>query len=58
MLTLATLYTIYDVLTSVVGTAAVIAALTPTPKDDLILGKVRKALDLVGANVMHAKNKD
>lgn len=48
---------IFDIATSVVGTAAMIAALTPTPKDDIILGTLRKALDFVGFNFLFAKNK-
>lgn len=40
----------------VVGIASAIAALTPTPKDDTFLAKVRKAVDLVALNVKHAKN--
>lgn len=30
------------VITSVIGTASVIVKLTPTPKDDEILGKIKK----------------
>lgn len=48
---------IFDIVSSIVGTAAMIAAITPTPKDDMILGTVRKAIDFVGFNFMFAKNK-
>lgn len=51
-----TLSTIYDVASSVIGTAAVIAAVTPTPKDDVILAIVRRVLDLIGFNIGFAKN--
>lgn len=51
-----TLFTIYDIATSVVGTAAVIAAVTPTPKDDAVLAIVRKLLDFIGFNIGFAKN--
>lgn len=40
----------------VVGVASALAALTPTPKDDTFLAKLRKALDVVALNVRHAKN--
>ena len=47
---------IWAALTSVCTAAAAIAALTPTPKDDAWLGKVRKVIDWLGWNVFNAKN--
>lgn len=44
--------------TSTVTAAAAITALTPTPKDDVIVAKVRKALDFAAFNFLNAKNKD
>ena len=41
----------------VVGFAATIAALTPTPKDDSALAYVRKVIDWLGMNILNAKNK-
>ena len=45
---------------SVVGTAALIAAATPTPKDDTAVAKVqgilKKIADFLGANFGNAKN--
>ena len=54
---LETISQVYDVVSSVVGTAAVIAAVTPTPKDDTFLAFLRKVLDIIGFNIMNAKNK-
>ena len=55
--------TILLIATSVVGTAALIAAATPTPKDDVVvtlaqkaLVALRKVIDFVGANYGGAKN--
>lgn len=49
-----------QILLSVVGTAALIAAATPTPKDDTIVAKIQTALkkiaDFLGANFGNAKN--
>ena len=49
---------IFAIATSVVGTAALIAAITPTPKDDAILAKAKKVLDFLAGNFGFAKNKD
>ena len=46
-----------QIATSVIGTASVIAAITPTPKDDAILAVLRKAIDFLGFNFGYAKNK-
>lgn len=43
---------------SVIGAAATIAALTPTPRDDSVVAMVRKVLDIVGMNILNAKNKE
>lgn len=48
--------TVFDVASSVVGTAAIIAAVTPTPKDDGIVFVARKVLDLLAFNVGAARN--
>ena len=49
--------------TSVIGTAAVICAITPTKRDDEVVGKVgriwnqvRPVLDVLGGNVLNARN--
>lgn len=46
-----------QVITSVIGTFSVIAALTPTQRDDRIVGKLMKFVDFLGANFGAAKNK-
>lgn len=40
----------------IVAGAAVIAAATPTPKDDEVLKKARAILDILAFNFGHAKN--
>jgi len=45
------------VLTSTVTAAAAIAALTPTPKDDSVIGYLRKVVDYLAFNFGNAKNK-
>ena len=45
------------ILTGVVTVASAIAALTPTPKDDGIVGKAYKIVDWLALNVGKAKNK-
>ena len=47
---------------AVIGASASIAAITPTPKDDKIVGKIQKVVksivDVVGMNIGKAKNKE
>jgi|TARA_R110002020_G_scaffold173286_1_gene364122 hypothetical protein len=45
------------IITGVVAVASAIAALTPTPKDDNIVGKIYKVIDLLALNVGKAKDK-
>ena len=45
------------ILTGAVALASAIAALTPTPKDDTIVGKIYKVIDLLALNVGKAKDK-
>lgn len=45
-----------QVVASLVGASATIAAWTPTPKDDGVLAVLRKVIDLLGQNYGHAKN--
>ena len=49
---------ILQIVFMVIGVAASIAAITPTPKDDDFIRKIRKALDVFGMNVGNAKNRD
>ncbi len=43
--------------TTTIAAAAAIAALTPSPKDDSIVAKVRKVVDFLALNWGFAKNK-
>ena len=45
------------ILTGIVAVASAIAALTPTPKDDTIVGKIYKVIDFLALNVGKAKDK-
>lgn len=50
-----------DIVTAILAVhaaAAAIAALTPTPKDDNVVRKLRKFIDVLGFNVRHARNKE
>ena len=49
---------ILQILTLIVALAASIAALTPTPKDDGIVKKIRKVVDFLALNFGNAKNRD
>lgn len=44
--------------TSVVGSAAIVATLTPNKSDDKIVQKILSIINFIGANVGKAKNND
>ena len=44
------------VVTAVVALASAICAATPTPKDDKMLGKIYKFIELLALNIGKAKN--
>ena len=44
-----------SVVTSIVTVASIVAALTPTPKDDVWIGKLYKLVDLLALNIGKAK---
>ncbi len=48
---------IIGALTSIVTGASALAALTPTPKDDSLFGKLYKVVDFLALNVGKAKDK-
>ena len=52
-----TIFTIIQIAPWVISGASLICALTPTPKDDEILGKVYKLIDWCAINVGKAKDK-
>ena len=44
-------------ITAIISIASVIAAITPTPKDDVWFGKIYKIIDWCALNVLKAKYK-
>jgi hypothetical protein len=44
-------------ITTIVTVASLVAATTPTPKDDAWIGKLYKFIDLLALNIMKAKDK-
>lgn len=44
-------------ITMIVTVASIVAASTPTPKDDVWMGKLYKFIDLLALNIGKAKNK-
>ena len=52
-----TIFTIIQLSPWVISGASLICALTPTPKDDQIIGKVYKLIDWCAINVGKAKEK-
>ena len=55
--TLAHVDDLFSIITSIIAVAAAIAALTPTPKDDGVIAKVRSVINWLAFNFGHAKNK-
>ena len=43
--------------TAIVAAASAIASLTPTPKDDTVVGKLYKIVDWLALNIGKAKDK-
>jgi len=43
------------IITGVVCAASIICALTPTPKDDVMIGKLYKLIELLALNIGKAK---
>jgi hypothetical protein len=48
---------IISVITTIVTIASIVAASTPTPKDDVWIGKLYKFIDLLALNIGKAKQK-
>ena len=46
---------IIAVVMAVISVASIIAAITPTPKDDVWIGKLYKLIDLLAVNIGKAK---
>ena len=49
---------IIEIVLAVIGAAATIAAITPTKRDDEIVGFILKLVNVIGMNVGNAKNKN
>ena len=45
-----------DVIAKVVAVAAALSALTPSEVDNRVMVYVMKVVDIIGMNVLHAKN--
>jgi len=50
-----TIADIANIATAVISVASVIAALTPTPKDDVWMAKVYRFIDILAINIGRAK---
>ncbi len=48
---------IVGIVTLIVTLSSIIAAITPTPKDDVWIGKLYKLIDLCALNILKAKDK-
>ena len=48
---------IIGLITLIVTASSIVAAITPTPKDDVWIGKLYKLIDLFALNIGKAKNK-
>lgn len=46
---------IVSVITTIIAVASIVAASTPTPKDDEWIGKLSKIVDLLALNIGKAK---
>ena len=51
------LFEMLTLATAVISIASAVAAVTPTPKDDVIIGKMYKFIDLLALNIGKAKDK-
>ena len=49
--------TIISYVTAIISAASIIAAITPTPKDDSFIAKVYDIIDLLAVNIGKAKDK-
>lgn len=47
-----------EIALQIVGVASLIAAVTPTKKDNVVLGGIKTVLNVLGGNWYQAKNKD
>ena len=52
-----TIGNILAIIMAIISVASIIAAVTPTPKDDVWIGKLYKLIDLCALNIGRAKDK-
>ena len=45
------------IIMAIISVSSIIAAITPTPKDDVWIGKLYKLIDMMALNVWKAKQK-
>lgn len=45
------------IIMAIISVSSIIAAITPTPKDDVWIGKLYKLVDMMALNVWKAKQK-
>ena len=50
-----TIYDIANIATAVISVASIIAAVTPTPKDDVWIAKLYRFIDIMAINIGKAK---
>ena len=46
-----------EIASHVISIAALVAALTPSDTDNKVIAQIRAVVDMLGLNIMHAKNK-
>ena len=51
------LFDLFNILTAAVTLASAVAAMTPTPTDDIWVAKAYKFLDVIALNIGKAKDK-
>jgi hypothetical protein len=51
------IFQMVSIVTIIVTVASIVAASTPTPKDDVWIGKLYKLIDLFALNIGKAKDK-
>lgn len=51
------LFDLFNILTAAVALASAVAAMTPTPQDDVWVAKAYKLLDVIALNIGKAKDK-
>tara|TARA_R100001510_G_C7603876_1_gene169637 strand:- start:395 stop:559 length:165 start_codon:yes stop_codon:yes gene_type:complete len=51
------LFNLIAIVTAIVTVSSIVAAITPTPKDDVWIGKLYKLVDVLAINIGKAKDK-